>query len=171
MLQGVTTLGTIYSSSLFPGRCPSGEMLLLNYIGGATNRSVQDVRASHRLDCHSACTGRQELHVQAWMRTGPKASGLVAGFSWKAARTRLYHMAVHACSACSLLLLLLQASQDELVAQVDKDLRTMLLKPDAPKPRVVGVRVWPRAIPQFNVGHLDVLDKAKQVRGRCWWVV
>lgn len=94
--QGVTTLGTIYSSSLFPGRCPDGEMLLLNYIGGATNRGVQ------------------------------------------------------------------QASQEELVAQVDKDLRTMLLKPDAPQPRVVGVRVWPRAIPQFNIGHGEKLDQAKQ---------
>lgn len=50
------------------------------------------------------------------------------------------------------------------MAQVDKDLRTMLLKPDAPQPRVVGVRVWPRAIPQFNIGHLETLDKAKQVR-------
>lgn len=94
--QGVTTLGTIYSSSLFPGRCPSGEMLLLNYIGGATNRGVKD------------------------------------------------------------------ATPEQLAEQVDKDLRTMLLKPDAPKPRIVGVRVWPRAIPQFNVGHLDVLERAKQ---------
>lgn len=42
--------------------------------------------------------------------------------------------------------------------QVDKDLRKMLIKPDAPKPQMVGVRVWPRAIPQFNVGHLDTLD-------------
>jgi oxygen-dependent protoporphyrinogen oxidase len=53
------------------------------------------------------------------------------------------------------------------VAQVDKDLRTMLLKPDAPQPRVVGVRVWPRAIPQFNIGHGEKLDQAKQVG----WVV
>jgi hypothetical protein len=50
------------------------------------------------------------------------------------------------------------------VAQVDKDLRTMLLKPDAPPPRVVGVRVWPRAIPQFNIGHGETLAAAKQVR-------
>lgn len=32
--------------------------------------------------------------------------------------------------------------------QVDKDLRQMLLRPDAPAPRKVAVRVWPRAIPQ-----------------------
>ncbi len=42
--------------------------------------------------------------------------------------------------------------------QVDKDLRTMLVKPDAPSPQMVGVRVWPRANPQFNVGHLDTLE-------------
>ncbi|EFJ43713.1 hypothetical protein VOLCADRAFT_83109 [Volvox carteri f. nagariensis] len=93
--QGVTTLGTIYSSSLFPGRAPPGHMLLLNYIGGATNRGI------------------------------------------------------------------VNQTQEQLVAQVDKDLRLMVLKPDAPAPRVVGVRVWPRAIPQFNIGHLELLDKAR----------
>jgi len=51
-----------------------------------------------------------------------------------------------------------------LCAQVDKDLRTMLLKPDAPEPKVVGFRVWPRAIPQFNVGHLDVLQVRCQTK-------
>jgi hypothetical protein len=57
----VTTLGTIYSSSLFPGRCPKGEMLILNYIGGASNRGVAQVRAC-------ACGRGQQQSVGAWAR-------------------------------------------------------------------------------------------------------
>jgi protoporphyrinogen/coproporphyrinogen III oxidase len=94
----VTTLGTIYSSSLFPGRAPKGMFMMLNYIGGATNRGILD------------------------------------------------------------------QSDDEIVAQVDKDLRLegMPLKRDAPKPKVVGVRTWPKAIPQFNVGHMQTLADARE---------
>ena len=93
--QGIVTLGTIYSSSLFPGRVPEGEVLLLAYIGGALNRGIKD------------------------------------------------------------------QSDDEIIAQVDKDLRKMLVREDAPKPRKVGLRVWSRAIPQFNVGHLDQVAAAE----------
>ncbi|KAH7284143.1 hypothetical protein KP509_34G041000 [Ceratopteris richardii] len=94
--QGVETLGTIYSSSLFPGRAPANRVMLLNYIGGATNTQIID------------------------------------------------------------------KDEAELVNQIDKDVRRMLIKPDAPSPDVLGVRLWPRAIPQFDVGHLDILDDAQK---------
>ncbi|XP_042422384.1 protoporphyrinogen oxidase, chloroplastic-like isoform X2 [Zingiber officinale] len=93
--QGVETLGTIYSSSLFPNRAPPGRVLLLNYIGGATN------------------------------------TGIVS------------------------------KAESELVEAVDRDLRKILISPNAPDPVAVGVRVWPKAIPQFLVGHLDSLEAAK----------
>lgn len=93
--QGVQTLGTIYSSSLFPNRAPPGRVLLLNYIGGATNSGI------------------------------------------------------------------LSKTESELVEAVDRDLRKILINPNAPDPIVLGVRVWPQAIPQFLIGHLDLLDVAK----------
>ena len=42
--------------------------------------------------------------------------------------------------------------------QVDRDLRQMLIKADAPPAKKIGVRVWPKAIPQFNVGHIEVVQ-------------
>ncbi|EFJ23527.1 hypothetical protein SELMODRAFT_103055 [Selaginella moellendorffii] len=93
--QGVETLGTIYSSSLFPGRAPQGRVLLLNYIGGATNMQIS------------------------------------------------------------------MKEDDAIVEAVDRDLRKMLLKQDAEPPKILGVRLWPRAIPQFTVGHLDHVEAAR----------
>lgn len=52
-------------------------------------------------------------------------------------------------------------TDEEIVAIVDKDIRTMLIREDAPPPVLHGLRIWPRAIPQFTVGHLDSLEKAK----------
>ncbi|XWS36012.1 hypothetical protein CRYUN_Cryun20dG0045500 [Craigia yunnanensis] len=93
--QGIGTLGTIYSLALFPNRAPSGTVLLLNYIGGATNPGI------------------------------------------------------------------LSKTEGELVEALDCDLRKILINPSAKDPLVLGVRVWPQAIPQFLVGHLDLLDTAK----------
>lgn len=44
---------------------------------------------------------------------------------------------------------------------VDRDLRKMLINPKAGEPLTLGVKVWPRAIPQFLIGHYDILDAAK----------
>ena len=37
----------------------------------------------------------------------------------------------------------------------------MLINLNAKDPLVLGVRVWPQAIPQFLIGHFDLLDAAK----------
>jgi len=98
--QKIRTLGTIYSSSLFPDRVPDDDrVMLLHYIGGARD---------------------PELH---------------GGIE--------------------------DMSEGDLVEATHKDTLTTMLKPDAELPDALGVRVWPRAIPQFSVGHAERLERAR----------
>ncbi|KAF8413975.1 hypothetical protein HHK36_001973 [Tetracentron sinense] len=58
-----------------------------------------------------------------------------------------------------------EKTESNLMEAVNRGLRKMLINPNVKDPLVLGVRVWPQAISQFLVGHLDLLEATKIALG------
>jgi oxygen-dependent protoporphyrinogen oxidase len=94
--SGLNDLGTVWNSSLFPGRAPEGYALLTSFVGGATNPGI------------------------------------------------------------------LEESPEELVSLVHKEIAPILSIRN--QPVFSNVTVWPRALPQYNVGHVARLAAVENLR-------
>jgi oxygen-dependent protoporphyrinogen oxidase len=94
----LSILGSVWNSSLFPGRAPDGEALLTSFVGGATNPGV------------------------------------------------------------------IRQSQEELANQVHREIAPILKI--GKEPVFTNVTIWPRAIPQYNLGHVERLTAVEKARAR-----
>lgn len=93
--SGLNALGSVWNSSLFPGRAPEGYALLTSFVGGATNPEI------------------------------------------------------------------VQKSPEELVALVHQEIAPVLSLRN--QPVFSNVTVWPRALPQYNLGHCARLKKVEKL--------
>ena len=96
--SGLSILGTVWNSSLFPGRAPEGHALLTSFVGGATNPGA------------------------------------------------------------------MQQPSESFAAQVHREIATLLgIRKD---PAFSNVTIWPRAIPQYNLGHTARIAAINSLRAR-----
>src|SRR4029077_8887486 len=95
---GLRVLGTVWNSSLFPGRAPQGQALLTSFVGGAAD---------------------------------PAAAKL---------------------------------TPEELAALVHREISPLLsIKSE---PSFSNVTIWPRALPQYNLGHGDRLARIEKLQSQ-----
>jgi protoporphyrinogen/coproporphyrinogen III oxidase len=94
--SGLNDLGTVWNSSLFPGRAPEGYVLLTSFVGGATNPEIT------------------------------------------------------------------KRSPEALAALIHGEIASLLAIRN--QPVFTNVTVWPRALPQYNVGHLERLAAIEKLR-------
>src|SRR5262249_34893508 len=94
--SGLRVLGTVWNSSLFPGRAPDGHVLLTSFVGGATD---------------------------------PAAAAL---------------------------------SAEEIIALVQREVGPLLAIRCGPA--FSAVQIYPRALPQYNLGHAARLAKVQTLR-------
>jgi oxygen-dependent protoporphyrinogen oxidase len=97
--SGLRILGTVWNSSLFPGRAPENHVLVTSFLGGVTD---------------------------------PQAASL---------------------------------SESELVATVHREL-TPMLGISQQQPAFANVKIWPRAIPQLNIGHFQRISDLALLQSR-----
>ncbi|MGB7848666.1 MAG: protoporphyrinogen oxidase [Candidatus Acidiferrum sp.] len=94
--SGLSVLGTVWNSSLFPGRAPEGHALLTSFVGGATKPGI------------------------------------------------------------------VQKSAEELVSLVHREITALLAI--RKEPVFSNVTIWPRALPQYNLGHTARLEAIEKLR-------
>jgi len=94
--SALNVLGTVWNSSLFPGRAPEGHALLTSFVGGTTNPGI------------------------------------------------------------------VQKSPEELVSLVHREIAPLLAI--RKEPVFSNVTIWPRALPQYNLGHTARLEVLEQLR-------
>lgn len=97
--SGLHILGTVWNSSLFPGRAPKGRVLLTAFVGGATDPSAAEL------------------------------------------------------------------SESELSALVHREITPILTI--GKDPVFKSITIWPRALPQYNLGHTDRIALVRKHLARC----
>ena len=137
-----------FSIHIHQGRAPEGYTMLLNYIGGAQDVGIANLTDEQIVD-QVLYAAVPSISTPSLIRPSqhPLLSIHLNTLSYPSISTpSLIHPSQHPLLSIHLNILLPYSA----ILQVHADISTILLKPGAEKPKVLGVRVWAKAIPQYN---------------------